>query len=593
MKRLEDQAKTFSRRLKDIILGLIQGEIMRFFILFFCLILSLNGFPQNIPLPEHRKPKDCGGRQVNLPDQDPSAPKAQGDRPGQELSPEQKEAQKTFPKKVYIERPPLMARLKLLKDWDINPSALKNLLFYIDRTFKVPALKITTPEKKPVSLSGDQKRSVLDQLRDFEITLEEVTADKVANPVLSGDIPGLLGGEEPIASFELQGGEQQTKAEAYSVLFMTGLSDFDLPPSRLEELKDYLLRGGFLFADCASGSREFASGFKKIIRQMFPNSEFRLLPSSHPVYSTFFDLKKIRYTGKNKEPDGNPRMEGLDIGCRTAVIFSPDNLSCGWDGHMHGEEVDYEMHYEEALKFGVNLCAYASGYRELGKTLPKAPDLSSLKPYRGNETALSLVKWKGNYEPNPFGYYHFIRHLREKTSVDLRPEFLVVDPEKDDLTLHPLLFITGHGPLDLSDEAVARLGKHLENGAVLWAEACCGDEAFNHSFRALCQKLYPNETLSPLPEKHPVFSLFYEIKEMQWKPCSLKQLTGPSEAVSLSRVNGQVEGLYVKDLLKIVYCPFDLSCGWNKSPCLLCHGLEEKDAFRLGTNILLTLLTED
>lgn len=565
---------------------------MRFSLFFSCLILLPRLLFADPLQPELRKPNDCGGRQVALPSSGDSGT-PEGKRPEEKLSKEQLEAEKAFPKKVVIERPPLIARLKLLKDWDINPKALKNLLFYMDKSFRVPAIKVTTPEKKPVSLSDPQKRSVLDQLKDFEITLEEIPADKVTNPILSGDIPGIAGGEEPIASFELAGGEQQTKAEDYAVLFMTGLKDFDLPKSRLDELKDYLLRGGTLFADCASGSRDFASGFKKIIRQMFPDSEFRRLSPDHPLFSLVFDLKKIRYTGKNKEPEGKPRMEGLTLGCRTAVIFSPDNLSCGWDGHMHGEAVDYEMHYEDALKFGVNLCAYALGYRELGHPLPQKPDLTHLKPYKGNETALSVVKWKGNYEPNPFGYYQFIRHIREKTSADLRPEFLVVDPEEEDLTLHPLLFITGHGAIDLSDKAVARLGKHLENGAVLWAEACCGDEAFNQSFRTLCQKLYPRETLSPLPENHPVYSLFYEIKEVQWKPYSLKQPAGPSEAPSRSRVNGLVEGLYVKDLLKIVYCPFDLSCGWNKSPCLLCHGLEEKDAFRLGTNILLTLLTED
>ena len=565
---------------------------MRFIFLIFCLMISLKGFSEDIPLPELRNPNDCGGKQIDLSSSGDNSIK-EGKGPGDKLSKEEEEAQKAFPKKVIIERPPLIARLKLLKDWDINAKALKNLLFYMDKSFKVPALKVTTPEKKPVSLSDPQKRSVLDQLKDFEITLEEAPSDKIFNPVLSGDIPGLGGGEEPIASFELKGGEQQTKAEDYAVLFMTGLSDFDLPQSRLNELKDYLLRGGFLFADCASGSKDFASGFKKIIHQMFPASEFKVLPPNHPVYSTVYDLKKIRYTGKNKEPEGNPRMEGFSLGCRTAVIFSPDNLSCGWDGHMHGEAVDNELHYEDALKFGVNLCAYALSYRELGEALPEAPDFSNLKPYKGNETALSVVKWNGNDEPNPFGYYHFIRHIREKTTVNLRPDFLVVDPEKDDLTLHPLLFLTGHGEIRMTDEAVARLSKHLGNGAVLWAEACCGEDAFNVSFRKLCRRLYPKETLAPLPSNHPVFSLFYDIREAAWKPYNLKQSSGETETSRRSKITGRVEGLYEKNLLKIIYCPFDLSCGWNKAPCLLCHGLEEKDAFRLGTNILLTLLTEE
>ena len=244
---------------------------MRFTILILSLTLSFDSFSADTPLPELRKPNDCGGRRVNMPSsQDAQSPGGKG--PAEILSKEQEEAQKNFPKKVIIDRPPLIARLKLLKDWDINPNALKNLLFYIDQSFKIPALKAVTSEKKAVPLSDAQKRSVLDQLKDFEITLEEVPSDKISNPVLSGDIPGLAGGEEPIASFEVQGGEQQIKAEDYAVMFMTGLKDFDLSPGRLNELKDYLLRGGFLFADCASGSPDFAAGFKKVIRQMFPEA---------------------------------------------------------------------------------------------------------------------------------------------------------------------------------------------------------------------------------------------------------------------------------------------------------------------------------
>ena len=68
---------------------------MRFILLLFCLMMSLEGFCEDPALPELRKPNDCGGRRVDMPSSGEGAAK-EGAVPGEKPSREQQEAEKNF-----------------------------------------------------------------------------------------------------------------------------------------------------------------------------------------------------------------------------------------------------------------------------------------------------------------------------------------------------------------------------------------------------------------------------------------------------------------------------------------------------------------
>ena len=103
------------------------------------------------------------------------------------------------------------------------------------------------------------------------------------------------------------------------VLFFSGggnpCPEGDVPAKRLAaNLRDYIDRGGFIFADGDPCSDKFDAGFRHLMELAFPEPEYRLKPldESHPVWRA----------EQNVPPDQVRLLLGIDYGCRTSVIYS-------------------------------------------------------------------------------------------------------------------------------------------------------------------------------------------------------------------------------------------------------------------------------
>jgi hypothetical protein len=63
------------------------------------------------------------------------------------------------------------------------------------------------------------------------------------------------------------------------------------------KLRDYLLRGGFLFCDSFFGAEEW-NAFEAGMRRIFPDREIEELRNDDPIFHTVFDLSE-RYQVAN------------------------------------------------------------------------------------------------------------------------------------------------------------------------------------------------------------------------------------------------------------------------------------------------------
>lgn len=116
----------------------------------------------------------------------------------------------------------------------------------------------------------------------------------------------------------------------------------------------------------------------------------------------------------------------------------------------------------------------------------------------------------------------------------------------DDLLETPVLFMSGNGPINLTDFQKQNLKQYLENGGFLFAEACqgdgCGDAEFDRSFRMLMRDLFPESPLELLPQNHPVWTAFHRLDRPDERP---------------------LFGLQACCKTSVIYCPRNLSCFWN------------------------------
>jgi hypothetical protein len=81
-------------------------------------------------------------------------------------------------------------------------------------------------------------------------------------------------------------------------------------------------------------------------------------------------------------------------------------------------------------------------------------------------------------------------------------EEAVVTPLDPELWNYPLLFMTGHGNVKLSDDEIRALRRYLDQGGLLWADDNFG---MDKSFRELLARVFPEDPLVELPFSHPIF----------------------------------------------------------------------------------------
>lgn len=139
----------------------------------------------------------------------------------------------------------------------------------------------------------------------------------------------------------------------YPILFMTGHGNVAFADEERKILREYLLRGGLLFADDNYG---MDTSFRREMKILFPNHALTPMGLKHPVFSSFY-----------KFPQGLPKVHqhdgkratayGIAVEGRTVVFYSYESdLGNGWeDPETYKDPI--ELH-EAALRMGVNVVAW-------------------------------------------------------------------------------------------------------------------------------------------------------------------------------------------------------------------------------------------
>ncbi|MBS1557629.1 MAG: DUF4159 domain-containing protein [Bacteroidetes bacterium] len=139
----------------------------------------------------------------------------------------------------------------------------------------------------------------------------------------------------------------------YPYLYMTGHGNVVFSPTEAENLRKYLLSGGFLHVDDNYGLDKF---FRLEIKKVFPESELIEVPFSHPIYHQKYDF--ANGLPKIHEHDGKPAQGfGIFQGGRLVLFYSYEcDLGNGWEDQKTYN--DPESKRQEALRMGANLISF-------------------------------------------------------------------------------------------------------------------------------------------------------------------------------------------------------------------------------------------
>jgi hypothetical protein len=348
-------------------------------------------------------------------------------------------------------------------------------------------------------------------------------------------------------------------------------------------LRDFVDQGGFIFAEACCGSKEFDKGFRDLMKRVFSdedpdkkdpanpravNSDYELRPllADHPVWRSKWRL----------DPNEHP-LWGIEHGCRTVVIYSPEDLSCDWNQLETQAELP---RVTKSTRIGQNVVDYATG-RELPADKLAVPDVKDFKSEPGRRGALRIAKLRhaGDWNVAPLAIPNLTTTLRDKLKFDVVINHKEMFPTDPNLVHYPLIYIHGRAALSFDAPEKAALRKHLDpGGGTFFADAACGSVAFDTAFRKFVAELLPNNPMVAIPRDDELYTTNtrFDLKDVQY-----------TKAAGGGKDFPQLEGVKINGRWAVIYSKYDLGCALERHQGLDCKGYTYESAMRIASNIVI------
>ncbi|HEV8003800.1 MAG TPA: DUF4159 domain-containing protein, partial [Planctomycetaceae bacterium] len=411
-----------------------------------------------------------------------------------------------------------------LPNWNLHPNDARNLTDYVSGLPKWPKL----------------------------LTYQEVDLDKV---VAHGSVRDLL--QAPI-------------------LYISGLDEPKFTEAQVQLLRAYVEQGGFIFAVNNCNGAGFDEGIKNLVSRLYPGeAQLKRLPPEHPIYRSEFPL----------DPEGTELL-GVDFGCRTSFVYSPRDHSCLWDKWslqpVPKRTPAFSLLVLHAMKVGANVVAYATGREPYDKLDQPQPDAAAApNPIERGLLQVAKLRHTGDWDAAPRALHNVLLALNEMSGVHASPRQKNLVPSDPGLRRYPLAYLHGRATFEFGPQEIKNLRNYLKNGAVLFADSCCGSPQFDKSFRDMVRQLFPDKKLERIPITHELFSpgIGFDIRQVKRR---IPENGNPNAPLDSKFKDGEplLEGIEIDGRYCVIYSKYDLSCALERQASVACAGYEHKDAVR-------------
>ncbi len=154
----------------------------------------------------------------------------------------------------------------------------------------------------------------------------------------------------------------------YPFLYMLEVGQnggIDLSPAEMENLREYLLRGGFLLIDDFWGTQQWDNFFYSFSR-VFPNREIIELPNDHEIFRAYYDIDGPQMIPALGRSDTQGEQD-IDVASNHAILDDQGRVMVliNWnsdmgDGWEHTYHPDYPTRYaNSAYQLGINYLIYS------------------------------------------------------------------------------------------------------------------------------------------------------------------------------------------------------------------------------------------
>jgi hypothetical protein len=366
------------------------------------------------------------------------------------------------------------------------------------------------------------------------------------------------------------------------------------------KLRDYLDRGGFIFAEAYCGDGGFDRGFRELLDLTFPEKEYRLhlLEQNHPIWHY-----EVPVSAEHVRP-----LYGVEYGCRTSVVYAPldpvekprPSLSCLWELSKSGRGEKYppnvQPQIDAGLNIGVNILAYATN-RELNFKEDVFNEIPKRKPGDQTEAGkiqIAKLQHPGGCNAAPRALVNLLDSADNALKIRATAKDDLVSIGDDALFDYHLLFMHGRNNFHFTEEERKRLKTYLERGGMLFVDSICASPAFTNSLREEMAAIFAAKKLERIPADDPLLTTKYggfDLHLVSRREPQNRKENAPVTAATKS-APPELEGIKFDDRWGVIFSPFDLSCALEKRDSLECRGYLREDAARIGINVILYSLQQ-
>lgn len=196
-----------------------------------------------------------------------------------------------------------------------------------------------------------------------------------------------------------------------------------------------------------------------------------------------------------------------------------------------------------------------------------------------SEWAIARVKYRGggDWYNDPSAIPNLCRYLKTHAGIDVAEEEARVDLTDESLFSHPILFLTGHGRIQLTDEEASRLRLYLTRGGFLYAD---DDYGLDKSFREAMKKVFPGKAMKELPFSHGIYHIHYQFDN--GLPKIHEHDEKPPQGFGIFDDDGRLMVFYTYET--------NLSDGWTDPQVHNDPPEKREAALRMGVNIMVWAL---
>ena len=366
------------------------------------------------------------------------------------------------------------------------------------------------------------------------------------------------------------------------ILYLTGHEKLEFTDEYRAKLYRYVMDGGYIIGSACCGAKPFTEGFVQEMAKVFPDRPLKVLAADHPLFECFYPVGDVQYRDGNKLTEKRaPYLLGMNVGCRTAVVMSPFDLCCGWDGHPNpgGEG----LVRKDAMELGANIITYCLANYQLGRFLATEKVYFQQGENTRDEMVFGQVMHEGDWDPCPGAVANLLKFAARNSTMSVQFKKQAVDLRKADALTHPVLYMTGHEDFKLTDAEVASLRNYLKAGGLLLADACCGRTSFAAAFKREMARVMPDKQFEALDPNHPIFRSRAAITQVAYTPMMKQQMPGFQQPY--------LEGITVNGSLSVIFSPYGIGTCWDGEVRPYSLAYTPDDALKMGTNILVYSMT--